>query len=102
MSNALDVTDSDFETQIEQHKGLAVVDFWAAWCAPCRSLAPVVDALADKLDGALAVVKIDTDAEQALAGQFGVRSLPTLMLFRDGRAVGQLVGAQPWDHDDRS
>ncbi len=77
------------------HERPVLVDFWASWCAPCRALAPVLETLADKLDGALAVVKVDSDAEPALSGQFGVRSLPTLLLFRDGKPVEQAVGAQP-------
>ena len=81
---------------IEQSRdNLVMVDFWAEWCGPCKSLAPVIDDLAEKLDGALRVVKVDTDIEQELAGQYGVRSLPTLMLFQDGEVVEQLIGAQP-------
>ncbi len=72
-----------------------LVDFWAEWCGPCRSLAPLIDELASELDGALRVVKIDTDAEPALAQSHGIRSLPTLMVFRDGKPVTQAVGAQP-------
>ena len=89
-------TDNFKSVVIEQsHAHLVMVDFWAEWCGPCKSLAPLIDDLAEKLDGALRVVKIDTDTEQELAGQYGVRSLPTLMLFRDGEVVEQLIGAQP-------
>ena len=81
---------------IEQSRdSLIMVDFWAEWCGPCKSLAPLIDELAEQLDGALRVVKIDTDTEQELAGQYGIRSLPTLMLFKDGEVVEQLIGAQP-------
>ena len=81
---------------IEQSRdSLVMVDFWAEWCGPCKSLAPVIDELAEQLDGALRVVKIDTDTEHELAGQYGVRSLPTLVLFKDGEVVEQLIGAQP-------
>ena len=87
----------NFESAViaQSHDSLVLVDFWAEWCGPCKSLAPLIDDLAEKLDGALRVVKIDTDTEQELAGQYGVRSLPTLMLFRDGEVVEQLIGAQP-------
>ncbi len=77
------------------HEQAVLVDFWAGWCAPCRQLAPVLEDLATRLDGALAVVKVDTDAEQELAARYGVRSLPTLMVFRGGEVVAQAVGAQP-------
>lgn len=86
-----------FESAVVERSrdSLILVDFWADWCGPCHSLAPLIDQLAEKLNGALNVVKVDTDAEQELAGQYGVQSLPTLLLFRDGEIVDQLIGAQP-------
>lgn len=72
-----------------------LVDFWAAWCGPCRSIAPLLERLASDFDGRADIVKVDTDAEAALAARYGVRSLPTLMLFRDGQPVETLIGAQP-------
>ena len=88
---------ADFDSAVltRSHEQAVLVDFWAAWCAPCRSLAPVLEELVTRLDGALAVVKVDTDAEQTLAAQYNVRSLPTLVVFRNGEAVAQVVGAQP-------
>lgn len=72
-----------------------LVDFWAAWCGPCRSLAPVLEQLAASLAGRLAIAKVDSDAEPALASRYGVRSLPTLILFKNGAPVAQTLGAQP-------
>lgn len=72
-----------------------LVDFWAAWCAPCRALAPVLERLADEFRGRFLLVKIDTDGEQELARQFGIRSLPTVKLFKDGSVVGEFMGVQP-------
>ena len=72
-----------------------LVDFWAAWCGPCRAVAPVLEQLVKQHPGKLKVAKVDTDAEQALAAKYGIRSLPTMMLFKDGKAVEQIVGAQP-------
>ena len=95
MSNALDVTDSDFEAQIEQHKGLAVVDFWAAWCAPCRMIAPVLDQLAIEYQGKAKVAKVDVDTNIKTSTKFNVRSIPAILFFKDGKLVDQVIGAVP-------
>lgn len=92
MSNALEVTDSDFELQIEQHKGLAVVDFWATWCAPCRMIAPVLDALAIEYQGKAKVAKVDVDTNIKTSTKFNVRSIPAILFFKDGKLVDQVIG----------
>ena len=92
MSNALEVTDSDFELQIEQHKGLAVVDFWAAWCAPCRMIAPVLDQLAIEYKGKAKVAKVDVDTNLKTSTKFNVRSIPAILFFKDGKLVDQVIG----------
>ncbi len=74
---------------------LVLVDFWAAWCGPCRNLGPILEKVVAEYQGSVRLVKVDTDREQALAGQFGIRSLPTVLFFRDGRVVDQFLGAQP-------
>jgi thioredoxin 1 len=95
MSNALAVTDTDFEKEIEQHAGLAVVDFWATWCAPCRMIAPILDQLAVEYQGKAKVAKVDVDTNQRTASRFSVRSIPTILFFKDGKLVDQVVGAVP-------
>jgi thioredoxin 1 len=88
MSNAMAVTDDNFETEIEQHEGLAVVDFWAAWCGPCRMIAPIVEQLATDFDGKAKVVKLDVDANQRTAARYGIRSIPQVLFFKGGQGRG--------------
>jgi thioredoxin 1 len=89
------VTDENFGAEIEQHQGLAVVDFWATRCGPCRMIAPAVDQLAQEYAGRVKVAKLDTDANPRTMTRFGVRSIPTLLFFRDGQVVDRVVGALP-------
>jgi thioredoxin 1 len=94
-TNVVTVGDADFVTEIEQHQGLAVVDFWATWCGPCRMIAPVVDQLAAEYAGRVKVAKLDTDANPRTMTRLGIRSIPTLLFFRDGQVVDRVVGALP-------
>ena len=89
-------TDETFGAEVEQGSGLVVVDFWAEWCGPCRVIAPLLDQLLDEYAGqGLKVVKVDVDASQATAMRYNVRSIPTLLFFKDGKPVDQVVGALP-------
>jgi thioredoxin 1 len=89
------VTDADFASEVEGQKGLTVVDFWATWCGPCRMIAPILEQLATEYDGKVTVAKLDVDANPRSAARFGVRSIPTLLFFKDGKLVDQVVGAVP-------
>ena len=95
MGNTLAVTSENFATEVLQSPLPVLVDFWAAWCGPCRAVAPTVEALASEYAGKLKVVKLDVDESGDVAGQFGVQSIPTLMLFKGGQPVERLVGAYP-------
>ena len=95
MSNAMAVTDENFETEVEKNNGLTVVDFWATWCAPCRMIAPILDQLATEYSGKVKVTKLDVDQNVRTATRFNVRSIPTLLFFKDGKLVDQVVGAVP-------
>ena len=95
MANAPAVTDATFVHEVEHHAGLAVVDFGADWCPPCRVIAPVVAALAEEYAGRAKVLALDVDANPETASRYGVRSLPTLLFFKDGRVVDTIVGAVP-------
>ena len=95
MSHAVTVTDADFESVVEQNAGLTVVDFWATWCAPCRMIAPVLEQLAEEYAGKATVAKLDVDTNVRTASRFQVRSIPTLLFFKDGQVVDQVIGAVP-------
>ena len=95
MSEKLQVTDATFSAEVEQAKGLVLVDFWAVWCGPCLAVAPVIEKLAKDYAGKVKVLKLDTDANQATAMRFNIRSIPTILLFKDGKVVDGVIGADP-------
>jgi thioredoxin 1 len=94
-ANIVHVTDSSFAGEIEQARGLALVDFWAVWCGPCQAIAPVIEQLAEQYVGKVKVAKLDTDNNQGTAIRFNVRSIPTIMFFKDGKHVDTVIGADP-------
>lgn len=96
--NILDVSDSTFEDEILKSDVPALIDFWATWCAPCKAIAPIVEEMATKYDGKLKVAKMNVDDNQATPGKYGVRSIPTLILFKDGEVADQVIGAVSKSH----
>ncbi|HEX2574018.1 MAG TPA: thioredoxin [Polyangia bacterium] len=94
-ANVHEFTDSNFDAEVIKSGKPTLVDFWAVWCGPCRAIAPVVEALADQYAGRVKIGKLDVDNNQRVAEQFGIRSIPALLLFKDGKVVDQLVGAGP-------
>ena len=95
MSNAVAVTDATFEQEVEKHDGLAVVDFWATWCGPCRIISPILDQLSVEYEGRVKISKMDVDANIKTASRFNVRSIPMLLFFKNGKVVDQIIGAVP-------
>jgi len=95
MSKPVPVTDETFAQEVLQSELPVLVDFWAPWCGPCRMIAPVLEEIASEWPDRLKIAKVNVDEDQAYAGQFGVQSIPTMILFHGGKAVGQLVGFRP-------
>ena len=94
-TNLAELTDQNFEKDVLQSDIPVLVDFWAVWCGPCRQIAPTVEALAEQYKGKLKVGKMDVDHHQVVPQQYGIRSIPTVLIFKGGKVVGQIVGAVP-------
>jgi thioredoxin 1 len=97
-----EVNDSEFEEKVLQSDTPVLVDFWAAWCGPCRALAPVVDAVAEQYNGKLKVMKMDVDKNNMTPGRYGIRGIPALLVFKGGKVAEQIVGFVPKDTIDET
>lgn len=93
--NIVQVSDADFEQKVVDGQGLTVVDFWAEWCAPCRIIAPILEELAQEYAGKVTIAKLNVDENPQTAARFGIRSIPTLLFFKGGERVDQVIGAVP-------
>jgi thioredoxin 1 len=98
MAGTKPVSDAEFAQEIEGHQGLAMVDFWAAWCGPCQMIAPAVEQIAEEYQGRVKVAKLDVDANLQTATRFNVRSIPAVLFFKDGAHVDTVIGAVPKAH----
>jgi thioredoxin 1 len=91
----LEITDANFADEVEKSDVPVLIDFWAVWCGPCRMIAPIVEELAGEYQGKAKIGKVDVDNNPMIAGKFGIRSIPTLLIFKGGQVVDQIVGAVP-------
>ena len=95
MSELIALTDENFSDEVLSADLPVLVDFWATWCGPCRMIAPIVEELSSEYEGKAKVCKLDVDTAQKTAAEFGIRSIPTLLIFKDGKVADQLIGAVP-------
>jgi thioredoxin 1 len=93
--DVINFTDQNFQAEVLDSNQPVLVDFWAVWCMPCRAIAPVIDELATEYKGKARIGKLNVDENQAVAAKFGIRSIPTLLVFKGGKVVDQIVGVQP-------
>jgi thioredoxin 1 len=93
--SALHLTEATFDAELGKHNEVVMVDFWAEWCAPCRAIAPTLDELARESSGAITLAKVNVDENPGLAARYGIRSIPTILLMKEGKVVDQVIGAVP-------
>jgi len=97
-ASILHLTEDTFDETIKNAKGPVLVDFWAAWCGPCKIIGPLLDQLAGEMSGQATIAKVNVDENGDLSARFGIRSIPTLLVFKDGRLVDHTIGALPKEH----
>ena len=95
MSKPVNITDDSFEQEVLQDNKLVLVDFWATWCGPCKMIAPILEEIASEMSDKIKVTKMDVDSNKVVASKFNIMSIPSLLMFKDGKMVDQVVGAVP-------